>query len=242
MSVPGPSLRVLLGAATHIGGRRRNADAFDFTSDSATGRGCWAVADGIGDRTAVAAAAQHAAKVATAAGAREGAQAGLLAAATALADPVAEWPENNCVMVVAAREPGGRIGIAWTGDARCYRFDGTELALLTADHTVGQRMRESGQQGQVAEAEEFDHIVTTTVGTAHRDGHGSADTSDDFTALLLCSDGIGKVLSHQHITALLTEFASNPQTCADRLVADAVAAAGKKADNATALVVIREHL
>ncbi|MBP2478692.1 protein phosphatase [Crossiella equi] len=241
MSEPDPPRAVCQGAATHPGSRRHNADSSAHDTDPETGMSCWAVADGIGDRLDAGEAAHTAATTSARCGVVDGAGAGLLAAADALADPDVEWPRANCVLVVAAQRSGGRIDIAWAGDARCYRYAAGELTLLTRDHTAGEWMRRSGDPDRVARAHRYDHIVTTTVATARRDGHDRVSTDDDFDALLLCSDGIGKVLPDEDIVALLDEHAADPQHCAEHLVAAAVAEAGPDADNATALVVFPER-
>ncbi|MCO1575498.1 protein phosphatase 2C domain-containing protein [Crossiella sp. SN42] len=238
MTEPTDRLLLRVGAASHIGARHHNADAFGYIEDTATGEWCWAVADGIGDRPDAADAAHRAVHAAVTAGSAKSAETAMLAAADALAADSADKPEADCVLAVAIQQGESAVEIAWTGDIRCYRYDAAGLTLLTTDHTVGQHMRSSGGPVQAAEAGKYDHIVTTTVATARRDGFSITITDAGFLGLLLVSDGVGKVLEDRMIAGMFTEYGRDPQACAEQLVAEAVRLSGEDADNATALAVI----
>lgn len=122
------------------------------------------------------------------------------------------------------------------GDSRTYRLAHGDLEQISVDHSEVQELIESGAVTR-AEAAHHPrrHVVTRAIGAA-----GAIDV--DYWLLpvgrgdriLVCSDGLTGELPDEVVTAtLLTE--QDPQSAADRLVADAVQAGGR--DNVTVVVV-----
>ncbi|RJO71052.1 serine/threonine protein phosphatase [Nocardia panacis] len=227
-------LRVLVAAtASGRGPRAINADAVAGYTDPATGRGAYAVADGVGDHLLAARAARTAATIAARAAATAGAQVGILAAQQELLREFPE-PEADCVLVVAAVPaapgPDGPTDIAWVGDCRAYRWNGRVLHQLTTDHTVGEYFRSQG----IAAAPRMDHVVTTSARTAPPDRIGRASTGSSRGRLLLATDGIVRRLTMAELKSALAEGLT-PQDTANALVRRALRAAGT--DNATAYLV-----
>lgn len=126
--------------------------------------------------------------------------------------------------------------VANLGDSRTYRLAHGDLEQISVDHSEVQELIESGAVTR-AEAAHHPrrHVVTRAIGAA-----GSIDV--DYWLLpvgradriLVCSDGLTGELSDEVVSAiLLTE--QDPQSAAERLVAEAVHAGGR--DNVTVVVV-----
>jgi protein phosphatase len=185
--------------------------------------GVVALADGVGDSHA----ATRAALAAVNAAVRVPAMAGPVAAlAAAHAAVMAADADGDCVLVVAQPYAGGHH-IAWVGDVRAYAWDGAGLWQLTRDHTLAQYFRD---HGGVVEPR-MEHLVTTSVRTTAPDRYGL--TSTGAANVLLTTDGVHKVLSHEAMTAIL-RGAANP---AEALVGAALAAGTR--DNTTAVMLSR---
>lgn len=121
------------------------------------------------------------------------------------------------------------------GDSRLYRQRGTDLQLLTADHSLTQLLIDSGDlaaseaashpsRGQLTRFVGMPAPVLPTVQSF------SLKPGDRF---LLCSDGVGGAMSHDALAEIL-QSAVDRCDAVNRLIAAANAAGGK--DNATALV------
>ncbi|MFC4855210.1 PP2C family protein-serine/threonine phosphatase [Actinophytocola glycyrrhizae] len=196
------------------GPRTVNADAV------ATSGGVVALADGVGDS----ADAARAALAAVTAAARVPSAAGPVAALSAA--HAALPPEGDCVLVVAQPYSGG-YHIGWVGDVRAYAWDGVALWQLTRDHTLAQYFRDHG--GQVLPR--MEHLVTTSIRTAAATHYGLTTTGA--ATLLLTTDGVHKILTHELMTDIL-RTATDP---AAALVAAAVSEGTK--DNTTAVMLSR---
>jgi protein phosphatase len=118
-----------------------------------------------------------------------------------------------------------RVYIANVGDSRCYRVRGSEIELLTIDHTLGQL----GVRGPSA------HQLVRAVGVAPgvevdvilaEPQHGDV--------YVLCSDGLNKMIDDDHV-ARIVAGASSPEDAAEELVHEANEAGGR--DNVTVIVV-----
>ncbi|MGY1969644.1 PP2C family protein-serine/threonine phosphatase [Nocardia gipuzkoensis] len=135
----------------------------------------------------------------------------------------------DTTLVVATVDLTGDIHASWCGDSRAYVLTRSgALHLLTTDHN---------------EAEEFGgsiHHLTRSL--AHPDDQADTnhwpahDNGDRAARLLLTTDGVHQPLTNTQIHAILRE-APTPADAAQQLTINAVAAAGDRADNATALVV-----
>jgi PPM family protein phosphatase len=122
------------------------------------------------------------------------------------------------------------------GDSRTYRLSEGVLAQVSVDHSVVQELVDAGQLDAAAAARDSRrNVITRALGA------GSESEPDywllpaeEGDRLLICSDGLPNELDDSRIDHILrTE--SHPQTAADRLVREAVAAGGR--DNVTVVVV-----
>ena len=123
--------------------------------------------------------------------------------------------------------------IAHVGDSRAYLFREGQLQKLTRDHTVAQRLADSGEIPQEAVARHrFRHLLTNVLG-----GHSGPIQTElqhfqllDQDRLLLCSDGLTDTVEDPAITAVLRDIAS-PKDAAQKLLDLALEAGGR--DNIT---------
>ncbi|QKV90378.1 protein phosphatase 2C domain-containing protein [Streptomyces sp. NA02950] len=166
----------------------------------------WAVADGIGDDFEPADAAATAADLAPFAAASGGAAYGLAAARSELQDFYRGCPsgqEGDCVMVTAVPMPtSGGWDFAWVGDCRAYVVQHGQLRQVTEDHTEGQKMRNWQDPYWATLAPTFDHVVTRTV--LRDDEIASVRVPGPVELVLLCTDGISKVVPHEVIERIVT--------------------------------------
>ncbi|MCB9598451.1 MAG: serine/threonine-protein phosphatase [Sandaracinaceae bacterium] len=240
-------LTVDAAAATHVGRRDNNEDAYLLDTD----RGVFAVADGMGG--------YHGGEVASAVvvGSIE------RFVARNAADGDATWPwglepgrsfvqnliavairiANQQVMarrkgvlaqmgstVVAVALDGHDAVLAHVGDSRIYRLRDGELDALTRDHSLIEELRATGQMEHPAN---LGHIITRAIGF-------SPNTRPDLRVerveagdvLLLCSDGLSDPLGDDAIARGLS--CKSAEAACTELVAAAYEAGGT--DNITALV------
>jgi protein phosphatase len=137
--------------------------------------------------------------------------------------------------MVAAWLDAQRLSIAHVGDSRAYLLRAGSMAQLTADHSlVAEKVRIGILTPQEADASELQSVLTRAVGTRST---VEVDTDEqvllvgDF--LLLCSDGLTRMVTDPEIASTLLTSAS-AQESADRLVDLANDNGG--ADNVTVIV------
>lgn len=230
--------RVAGSAVSRVGRRTINADAVATFTDERLGRTAFVVADGVGDHLAAARAARLVARTASRVAVTQDARAGLLAAQQEL---LRELPEAaaDSVLVVAVLPADGRpdrpCDIAWVGDCRAYRWNGRVLQQITTDHTVAEYFRARGHEPMPG----MGHLVTTSARTVKPGDVGEAATGSSAGRLLLCSDGVGKLLDMVAIKSILAE-GNSARGAAEALVGAALASGGR--DNTTALVVDAQRL
>jgi protein phosphatase len=164
---------------------------------------------------------------------------------------MARLGEANARILAKAAEPGmGRMGatavavivaqaqahVVWAGDSRCYLLRKGRLRMLTRDHTVVQELVEAGTLApEDAEHHPESHIVTRAVGGD--DMIEPESVSVPLIAgdrLLLCSDGLPRVLYDGTIEAHLAAGLPPQATC-EALVREALAAGAP--DNVSVIVV-----
>lgn len=129
-----------------------------------------------------------------------------------------------------------RLYVVHAGDSRCYLLRQNRLEQVTTDHTVAQRLVDSGLlPPEGAESSRWSHVLWNCVG-----GGSSELTTEVYKAtlhlgdtLLLCTDGLTGGLSDEQVRAILTRGHSAEETCR-RLVAAANEAGGS--DNITVVV------
>lgn len=126
--------------------------------------------------------------------------------------------------------------IAHIGDSQGYLLHGTELKQVTVDHSLVQELVKHGDLTQ-AEAEHHpkNNIITRAVGI-------TSDAKVDINLvelvkndqLLLCSDGLSKMVSRDEILKVLLSSQDEKAKCSE--LVDAANAAGGP-DNITVLIV-----
>jgi serine/threonine protein phosphatase PrpC len=222
------TLRLALGLASEIGGRRQNEDFVAARQENGL---VAAIADGIGGAKGGREAAEIAVR-----GFLDGYAAmpetlGAQRRAARVLDALNRWiaavgrtdsalAGMGCAftgLVLAGRS----AQIVHVGDTRAYRLSGGVLARLTDDHVLG-----GGERS---------HILCRALGledTLRLDYARHPVAPHD--RFLLCSDGVHACLPDRRIAAIMAQR-SAPEDTAGALVAEALANGG--ADNATALVV-----
>ena len=201
----------------------------------------WAVADGMGGHghgdVAADIAIDHLSRI------DDGAEPG-----AALHDAL--MAANDEVIGRQGRDALGRMGttvvamfvrravahIAWAGDSRAYLWRRGKLGMLTKDHSVVQELVDQGTLNpDDAELHPESHVITRAIG-------GERDLRVDLIAvplspgdrILLCSDGLSRVVHEPHIGAVLGEAETPADAC--RGLVQAALERGAP-DNVSAIVV-----
>lgn len=112
-----------------------------------------------------------------------------------------------------------RICVAHVGDSRVYHWHHGVLTQLTEDHTlVSELVRNGGLTEEQAKNHPQRHILTRALGTP---GEIEVEYAEYPTStgdrILLCSDGLTVMLSHEEIAALLA-LELSPQEIAEHFV------------------------
>ncbi|ULA62863.1 MAG: PPM-type phosphatase domain-containing protein [Nitrospira sp.] len=233
--------------------RAMNQDAF-VTMDSL---GFWAVADGMGGHAGGEVAAQSA--IATVAAQAESfadrLRNGSCAPQNFLRDMIAQAHEAvlnrarleprlsqmGTTLVALLIIPGATptAHLAHVGDSRGYLFRDGRLTLLTRDHTLIEDYLTRGIV-TLAEAKTHPerHVLMRAIGITH-------SAEPDYSAypllpsdvLLLCSDGLTKMLDDADIADIMARGQSDPIRICDRLIETALARGGE--DNVTVVAIAR---
>ena len=137
--------------------------------------------------------------------------------------------------IVAARLTGNILGIAHVGDSRIYLFRDGILQQLTQDHSlVMEQVRKGMITLEQAERSEMSNIIVRALGA---EPTVQADLDEMWVKegdqILLCSDGLIRMVSDEGIAQVLAE-AESAQRASDRLVEIANDNGGE--DNVTVIV------
>ena len=235
--------------------RASNQDALALLNDC----GVWIVADGMGGhpagglaaQTAVAAATQRARK--RVASLREHPNsvpefvADLVTSANRrihdlmLTNPSLKGMGTTFVAVAITPETPPIAHIAHLGDSRAYLYRKGQLTQLTRDHTLVEKWVRRGQiDAATALTHPERHILTKGLGMGvdmKPELTSTAVTLDDL--IMLCSDGLTKMLEDASIASLLSRANGNPQRACHDLIEQALASGGE--DNVTVIVVAHQH-
>jgi PPM family protein phosphatase len=219
------------GECTHKGHRRSNQDAV-MSRGLPDGRHLLAVADGMGGL----AEGERASRTALTA---------LLSSLSAGADLTQAAQEANAAVrlegkgrsvgttLVAALLDGPRAHVVNVGDSRAYHVDALGLLQITQDHTMGEEARRKKAVGEELQARpsEGDTPGASPWADALARFLGAGDTMEPDTFgpldlevgdwLLLCSDGLHRVLSEEDMEAALRNL-RDPEEAAKSLVAMAL--------------------
>lgn len=235
-------------ALTHVGlVREANEDALLVLNDL----GLWIVADGMGghpggdvaSRLAVGATADYMRR--EAAGCRDGTEDLLLRAirhanervrAEVDVRPELDSMGTTLVALLIGVNPEPRATLAHVGDSRAYLFRDGGLRALTVDHSyVEEKIREGLLTREEARRHPYRHMLSRAVGI-------EPEVEPEVTSfvlrpgdlILLCTDGLTKMIEDEEIAPLLAGAASHEEACR-ALVEEANRRGG--ADNTTVVVV-----
>lgn len=142
--------------------------------------------------------------------------------------------------IVALAIPPAPTPIAYVthlGDSRAYLFHAGTLRGLTRDHTLIEKYLERGILTEAsARTHPERHVLTKALGMPHaaRPSFSSQALHDD-DLLVLCSDGLTKMLEDRDIAAILAKSEGDPIRACDGLLAAALERGGE--DNVTVIVI-----
>ncbi|MBD3918149.1 Stp1/IreP family PP2C-type Ser/Thr phosphatase [Paenibacillus sp. PR3] len=147
-----------------------------------------------------------------------------------------EQYSNMGTTVIIALVEGERAVIAHVGDSRVYKANADGLVQLTDDHTLVNELVKSGQiTAEEAAVHPRRNVIMRAVGT---DPEVSADVSfytlSPSDILLLCSDGLTDMVSHEQMVETLLTESLDLDGKAERLVSLALHAGGD--DNITVVL------
>lgn len=231
--------------------RAMNQDAF-VTMDHL---GFWALADGMGGHAGGDVAAQSA--IATAAAQAElfadplrnghctpqdflqdvMTQAHNTVLERARADPRLAQMGTTLVLLLITSDATPTAHLAHVGDSRGYLFRDGHLSPSTRDHTLIETYLARGILTPAAAKTHPDrHVLTKAIGIAHSAEHDhSTYPLAPSDMLLLCSDGLTKMLDDADIADIMAHAQGDPIQVSDRLIDAALARGGE--DNVTVVVV-----
>ncbi len=137
--------------------------------------------------------------------------------------------------ILAAWLDGQRLSLVHVGDSRAYLLRSGTLEQLTADHSlVAEQVRRGILTPQQAESSNMQSVLIRALGTQPE---VEVDSDEhlllDGDSLLLCSDGLTRMVTEPEIASTLLTSA-NPQAAAERLLALANEYGGE--DNSTVVV------
>lgn len=166
----------------------------------------------------------------------------ITAGKTAIQERIAVSPELSSMgtTVVAAwlcPLPTPSLAIAHVGDSRAYMIRDERLVALTTDHSLVQQLV---TEGQMTLEDSLDHPKRNVLVRAI--GLNFPSTPDialhplrPHDILLLCTDGLMKMMSDEYILSVILESRDSPEETCQRLIARANDAGGK--DNTTVLLI-----
>jgi PPM family protein phosphatase len=127
-----------------------------------------------------------------------------------------------------------RAFLLQVGDSRCYLLRGDELTQITRDQTMAQELIDLGVMKPAdAAGTRYERTLSSSIG-----GQQTAPVVSKFdltwdTVVLLCSDGLTRLVPDERIRERLRSMTSARQAC-EALLEDALAAGGE--DNITIVV------
>jgi serine/threonine protein phosphatase PrpC len=149
------------------------------------------------------------------------------------ADPRSAGMGTTATLVAAV---DNHLQLAHIGDTRAYLFRGGELTQVSSDHTLINLLLQKGQ----LKPEEIDdlprNVIVRALGmsaSVEIDAHAVEVQPGD--VVLLCSDGVSKMISDAQISAILFSMVS-PEIACDALIDAAEHAGGH--DNQTAILLV----
>jgi protein phosphatase len=138
--------------------------------------------------------------------------------------------------VTVAMVVGEVLTIAHVGDSRCYLLTGDRLEQLTEDHSLVQKMVNTGNLSRSeARSHPYRNVIYRSIGADEQIDIDIVRRALNYgETLMLCSDGLNGMLGDDQIRDILLVNA-DPNTAAKELVVAANAAGG--VDNTSVIVV-----
>lgn len=260
--VHGPGKRLVFGSATHAGYQYdHNEDSLDarlYADHRGTMLGYFVVADGVGGQQSGEVASQCAIAAAWRSlyeglwqVAFRGQEIDEEDARVAVADAIAAANEavfaeresrhsDMTTTITLAIVLGRRVYVGNLGDSRTYLWDAQGLHRITKDHSLVQRLVDTGQ---ITPEQVYTHprrnIIYQSVGDRRETEPDlyTAEIGPD-ARLVLCSDGLWEMVRDEGIEEVLLAE-PDAQRAADRLTQNALVAGG--ADNIAVIIVQIEH-
>jgi protein phosphatase len=144
---------------------------------------------------------------------------------------------TTIVLLTIVPTPAPVAYLVHVGDSRAYRVRSGTLTPLTRDHSLIEKYLERGiLTPQTAKTHPERHVLTRALGIPGMATPtiGAFPIQDD-DIVLLCSDGLTKMLEDDDIQRVLTQGELDPTLLCDRLVTTALDRGGE--DNVTVVVV-----
>ncbi len=143
---------------------------------------------------------------------------------------------TTCVALTISRAPGPVATIAHVGDSRAYRLRGNRLEQLTQDHSV---IDDYIKRGLVTPAQAFTHPLRHVLSRALGSENGcdpdvGVHDLEDSDLILLCTDGLTKMIKDERIADVLLRERAAPDQACQALVQEALSHGG--ADNVTVII------
>jgi protein phosphatase len=154
-----------------------------------------------------------------------------------LAKPSLKGMGTTFVALAITPEPIPVAHTAHLGDSRAYLYQAGQLKQLTRDHTLVEKFVQRGLIDAATALTHPDrHILTKGLGI-------DADMKPELTAtpvtphdmIMLCSDGLTKMLENAAIASILSQANGDPHRACHDLIEEALSRGGE--DNVTVVVV-----
>lgn len=141
------------------------------------------------------------------------------------------------LLITAGATPTAHL--AHVGDSRGYLFRDGRLTQSTRDHTLIETYLARGVVTPAeAKTHPERHVLTKAIGISNSaEPDHSAYPLAPSDILLLCSDGLTKMLEDADIADILTQAQGDPHRMCDRLIETALTRGGE--DNVTVVVIAR---
>lgn len=139
--------------------------------------------------------------------------------------------------VVGVRLTEDLLTVCHAGDSRAYLFRNGDLRQLTSDHSLGNFLRALGREGEARMAEStMSNVIMRALGL-EPDVEIEANLVSVRVGdrVLLCSDGLSDLVSHDDVSAVLMDPSFKRWEAAERLVELALDEGGR--DNITVMLV-----
>lgn len=204
-------MKYVWGTGTHVGRvRDGNEDSlFPAESGSSEGPVVLMVADGMGGAVAGEVASRLAVEAASAAGPADPSTSPedrVLAANRAVVQATRDDPSlaGMGTTMTLVRLHDGRADFAHVGDSRAYLLRGSDLRLMTTDHTLVHELIELGRiTPEEAENHPHRHLITRVLGLGEIGVDTFSVELEPGDRILLCSDGLNTMVSDFLIQELL---------------------------------------